>query len=154
MSRLCLQILGYSPLATLCSASDLPSRPFNMNLQGVCWVAFASEQNPSFLAGPWPPSVHQPWHRQPLPAHLHSWSLWAAPGCVLELNSRPHAPRQQPPAGSRRPGPAHSVLRSPEARAGVVKGLGVNTALLFSLSEGPLCWHEFLFSWRSESSFD
>lgn len=39
-------------------------------------------------------------------------------------------------------------------RAGLLKGLGVNTTLLFSLSEGPLCWHEFLFSWRSESSFD
>lgn len=47
------------------------------------------------------------------------------------------------------------VLSRPEmAGAVLLKALGVNTALLFFLCEGPLCWHEFLFSWRAESPFD
>lgn len=33
----------------------------------------------------------------------------------------------------------------------MLKGLGFYTALLFSVSEGPLCWHEFPFSWRLEA---
>lgn len=33
----------------------------------------------------------------------------------------------------------------------MLKGLGFYTALLFSVSEGPLCWHEFPFSWRFEA---
>lgn len=36
-------------------------------------------------------------------------------------------------------------------RAGLLKGLGFYTELLFSVSGGSLCWHEFPFSWRFEA---
>lgn len=51
VNRLCPEILGDSPLAQLCSVSDLPSLPFNVNRWSLCWVVFAGEQNLSFLAG-------------------------------------------------------------------------------------------------------
>lgn len=71
VNQLCPEVLRDSPLAQLCSVSDLPSLPFNMTRWSVCWVVLAGEQNLSSLAGARPLSVHQPWHRQPLPCHLH-----------------------------------------------------------------------------------
>lgn len=131
----------------------------------MCWVVPAAEQNLSFLAGISPLSVWPPWHK-PLPApmpsqqllaHLHGALLCrvAPPSCSrAELVS----PRASPTALPRKEAGLAGLLSaqpSPEiAGAGLLQGLGVNTTLLFSLSEGPLCWHEFLFSWRSESSFD
>lgn len=135
-SRTCLSWLVFVNLAALAQAATcFQPKPAGSSLlifkepcrQAPCAELCAPELN----LGPQGFSCSRP--------ERESWSGWPA---ETRLDSTP----------------LHSTPLAAQlpriCRAGLLKGLGVNTTLLFSLSEGPLCWHEFLFSWRSESSFD
>lgn len=175
--QLCLEILGDSCHWHSGALQEMTSPHilsfcylYTLTRERACWVAFAGKQNLSFVAGPGPSSlaalaqVAACFQSKPaVAAHLQG-TLRAGP---LLCTTAPRcsraglvSPRASPAALLRDKAglasPRHAQPAQPprNRRAGLLKGLGVNTTLLFSLSEGPLCWHEFLFSWRSESSFD